>query len=249
VSRIPARAESGADSPIAPLGMARKALDLFACGLCWPFHGLNVFGHSGHPFKMVRVNSASTITAVEKLRASFVTHGIPEVLVSDNGPTFTSQEFGKFLKGNGIHHIRIAPYHPASNRLAERAVQTLKTGLKKQPLASLDTKLSRWLFDYRTTPHSTTGIAPVELLMGRRLQTRLSLLFPNLTGKVKKQQEAQHRGHDNSRRERQFQVEDKVWGRNYANGPTWVKGTIESQTGPKSFEVRVGNVVVKKQLD
>ncbi|XP_038634506.1 uncharacterized protein K02A2.6-like, partial [Scyliorhinus canicula] len=125
-----------------------------------------------------RVNTASTASAIEKLRASFATHGRPEVLGSDNGTEFTSGEFGKFLKENGVRHIKTAPYHPATNGLAERAVQTLKAGLKKQPAVSIDTKLSRWLFDYRTTPHSTTGIPPAELLMGRRLRTRLSLLFP-----------------------------------------------------------------------
>ncbi|XP_038635087.1 uncharacterized protein K02A2.6-like, partial [Scyliorhinus canicula] len=116
-----------------------------------------------------RVNTASTASTIEMLRASFATHGLPEVLVSDNGTAFTSGEFGKFLKENGVRHIKTAPYHPATNDLAERAVQTLKAGLKKQLAASKDTKLSRWLFDYRTTPHSTTGIPPAELLMGRRL--------------------------------------------------------------------------------
>ncbi|XP_038651421.1 uncharacterized protein K02A2.6-like, partial [Scyliorhinus canicula] len=115
-----------------------------------------------------QVNTASTASTIEKLRASFARHGLPEVLVSDNRTAFTSGEFRKSLKENGVRHIKTAPYHPASNGLAERAVQTLKAGLKKQPAASMNTKLSRWLFDYRTTPHSTTGIPPAELLMGRR---------------------------------------------------------------------------------
>ena len=36
------------------------------------------------------VNSASTETTIEKLGATFATHGLPEMLVSDNGFVFTS---------------------------------------------------------------------------------------------------------------------------------------------------------------
>ena len=69
-------------------------------------------------------------TTISTLRSIFATHGLPEMLVSDNGPSFKSAEFQGFLKCNGIHHFMIAPYHPASNDLAERAVQTFKSGLK-----------------------------------------------------------------------------------------------------------------------
>ena len=55
----------------------------------------------------------------------FATHGLPEMLVTDNASYFTSQEFQDFAKLNGIRHVTSAPYHPASNGLAERAVQTV----------------------------------------------------------------------------------------------------------------------------
>ncbi|XP_018397093.1 PREDICTED: uncharacterized protein K02A2.6-like, partial [Cyphomyrmex costatus] len=55
----------------------------------------------------------------------------PETLVSDNGRTFIAEEFQNFLKNNGIYHKRTAPYHPATNGLAERFVQTLKQALRK----------------------------------------------------------------------------------------------------------------------
>eukprot|EP00731_Ephydatia_muelleri_P014454 Em0008g174a len=63
---------------------------------------------------------------IRELRHLFATHGLPEIVVSDNGTAFSSTEFGCFMKHNGIRHIRCAPYHPSSNRLAERAVQTFK---------------------------------------------------------------------------------------------------------------------------
>ena len=74
--------------------------------------------------------SASTAT-VDRLRQTFSTQGLPEIIVSDNGSNFTSKEFETFLKLNGIKHITTAPYHPVSNGLTEKAVQTVKEGIKK----------------------------------------------------------------------------------------------------------------------
>ena len=114
------------------------------------------------------VNSATTQATIEHLRASFARFGLPEVVVTDNGTCFISSEFQEFTKRNSIRHVRTAPYHPSSNGLAERAVQTFKLGMKKQSTGSLQTKLSRFLFHYRLTPNTTTGIAPAELLLNRR---------------------------------------------------------------------------------
>ena len=69
------------------------------------------------------VNSATSQATIQKLRSVFSTHGLPEVIVSDNGTSFTSEEFATFIHSNGIKHWTSAPYHPASNGLAERAVQ------------------------------------------------------------------------------------------------------------------------------
>ena len=111
----------------------------------------------------------------------FATHELPRKLVTGNGPSFTSEEFRSFLSGNGITQITTAPYHPSSNGLAERAVQTVKQGLKCTPGGSLQERLSKFLLTYRITPQSTTGVPPATLLMGCRLRTRLDQLFPDLS--------------------------------------------------------------------
>lgn len=98
------------------------------------------------------------------------------MIVSDNGSVFTSTDFKNFVKSNGIRH---APYHPTSNGLAERAVQTFKESMEKSSKDSISTRLSRFLFLYRITPHSTTGVSPAEMF-GRRPHSKLDLLVPKL---------------------------------------------------------------------
>jgi len=99
-------------------------------------------------------------TTIDKLRQVFAVNGLPDKLVTDNGPTFTSEVVSEFMQQNGINHIRTAPFHPASNGLAEWAVQTVKEGLKRMTGDLLSTQLSRFLFKYRLTPQTTTGHTP-----------------------------------------------------------------------------------------
>ena len=115
----------------------------------------------------------------------FAAYGLPEQLVSDNGPQFTSTEFAEFMKKNGIKHIRCSPYPPSSNGAAERFVQTFKQSMKasKQDGRCIAHRLENFLLIYyRTTPHATTNSAPAALFLGRDIRTRCDLLKPDLEG-------------------------------------------------------------------
>ena len=61
---------------------------------------------------------------------NFSTHGLPCQVVSDNGPQFRLAEFADFMRRNGIKHIFCFPYHPFSNGLVERFVQTFMNAMK-----------------------------------------------------------------------------------------------------------------------
>ena len=161
-------------STITPMGMGPKALGSGACGLCRTFLGAHVPCPDRFHSKWMEVhmtNSSATAVTIAKMRSSLATLGLPEQLVTDNGPSFTSEEFAEFLQMNGIKHTTTAPYHPGSNGLAERAVQTLKRGLKMISEGSWEHCLARYLLTYRTTSHSTTGVSPSELMFGRQLGT------------------------------------------------------------------------------
>ena len=53
--------------------------------------------------------------------------------------------------------------------VAERAIQTFKSGMKKLTIGSLETRVARFLFTYRITPQTTTGSSPSELLLSCHL--------------------------------------------------------------------------------
>jgi len=192
------------------------------------------------------VGSTSSAAAILELRTLFSRYGIPETLVSDNGTGFTSGEFENFLATNGVKHLKSAPYHPATNGLAERAVQIVKRGLKKVTAGSVEERLARVLFAYRITPQSTTGLAPDELLLGRKLRTRLDLLRPNSPQRVESKQLQQKQDHDSKARSREFIVGDLVSVRNFGQGDKWLPGVVIERTGPVSSCVAMDNGVVRR---
>ena len=194
-------------------------------------------------------SSATSSVVMEHLRTTFAQFGIPETVVTDNGPCFVSAEFESFLVANGIKHITSAPYHPASNGLAERAVQILKRGLKKVTEGSLSTRMAKVLLTYRMTPQSTTGASPAELLLGRQPRTRLDLLRPKLEERVRNKQWQQKATHDSTARAREFGEGEKVYVKNFGTGQKWLEGKIAECTGPVSFlvEMEDGKLVRRHQ--
>ena len=81
----------------------------------------------------VRYMSSTTAQqTIEVLQDIFATHGFPRLLVSDNGPQFIADNFVTYLCSNQIAHHKSAPYHPATNGLAENMVKNVKQWLKKQ---------------------------------------------------------------------------------------------------------------------
>ena len=190
----------------------------------------------------VHITGNSTAqTTIDKMRTTFAALGIPEQVVSDNGPAFKSEEFKEFLRKNCVRHSMTSPYHPASNGLAERAVQTLKSGLKKMRDGNLETRLARFLFWYRTTPHATTGVSPAELLFGRRLRSPLDKLKPELSRNVRHRQENQKSNHDYHAKERDISPGCTVYAKNFGRGKPWLSGVVEEEKGPVSFMIKLSD--------
>lgn len=100
------------------------------------------------------------------LKSMFSRHGIPEIVLSDNGPQYASKEFTKFAAQYGFKHVTSSPEYHRGNGAAEKGVQTIKRMLAKEA----DPYLA--LLAYRSSPQF--GLySPAELLMGRKLRTTL----------------------------------------------------------------------------
>ena len=126
------------------------------------------------------MNSTNTTNVVNILRTWFSQFGLPKQIVTDNGPQFVSTEFDHFSRQNGINHITSFAYHQQSNGAAERCVQTLKKALKSNKVNpnEIQKKLDNFLLAYRATPRAITGLTPSELIIGRRINTRIELIKP-----------------------------------------------------------------------
>lgn len=93
-----------------------------------------------------------------------------------------SEEFEIFLKENRFRHIRCAPYHSASNGEAERAVRTFKQAMKNMESETGTSETDSILIVVsHTMPHTTKKTTPGELLMNRKLRTRLDIEKPHMT--------------------------------------------------------------------
>ena len=209
-----------------------------------PFRGkmflILVDAHSKWP-EVVEMGTTSAAKTIEVLRQIFAAYGLPEQLVSDNGSQFTSEEFAKFTKANGIKHICITPYHPSSNGLAERFVQTFKRAMKtgEHDCKSFQHRLSNFLLTYRSAPHATTNQTPCSLFLKREVRTRFDLMRPDSESQVSAKQALQKLAHDSHAKNRELTVGQEVMARNYRDGDKWMPGTVVERKSPLSYTVQM----------
>ena len=146
-----------------------------------------VDAHSKWPEVIGPMKTTTADSTINATRNIFARYGLPTQVVRDNGPPFKSAEHEEFLRQNGIQRILVSPYHPSSNGLAERFVQTFKFAMESSaddPASSIQRRIQNFLISYRNTPHATTGSSPAKLFLQRELRTRLSLVTPDIGSRV-----------------------------------------------------------------
>ena len=121
--------------------------------------------------------------------------------------------------------------------------------MKKTTSESLETRVSRFLFHYRITPHSKTGIAPAQMLMGRKLRSHLSILIPNSATRIKSKQRIQKEHYDKWAKERELTIGTSVL-RNFPDDNSWLRGILKDKSGPLSFTIELDDGwIIRRHLD
>lgn len=226
----------------------RIAMDLFYQKGQWWLIVTDYF--SRYP-EIARLENTTAQVVVNHCKSIFARHGIPEVVVSDNGPQFSrvsTSEFATFAREYGFQHITSSPHYPQSNGLAEAAVKIIKSSMNKtrDPYETL--------LSYRTTPLKN-GYSPAELLMGRRLRSKLPI--PNRLLRPTAPNLEQLAKFETSYRLKQRSAYDKHHGVRHLpdivdGTDVWVvdlqrKGTVQCPTSePRSYLVDTGQSVVRR---
>lgn len=123
----------------------------------WQKVAADLFELNGHTYllvkdyfscyvEVVKLSHTTSPDVTAHLQSMFARHGIPEQLISDNGPQFSSTSFSKFAKDYEFTRMLTNPHYPQVNSEVERTVQTVKNLLKKTP------DPYKALMVYRATP-------------------------------------------------------------------------------------------------
>jgi hypothetical protein len=202
------------------------------------------------------VDDTSAATTIDVLRLHyFARYGIPHVLVSDNGSNFASAEFREFVEFNGVKHVFAPPYHPSSNGLAERSVQTFKNAMKsalfENPEWSFSKQLAHFLITYRRAPHAITGATPCALFLNRSLRTRLDFIVPNAHDEEPKLTCENEEVVDKKQgRFRSLKLGDNVQVRDHrSKHPKWINGFIVEKCGKVIYVVNVNGKLWRRHVD
>ena len=232
-------------APFPELPWQKVASDLFV----WKnSHYLLVIDYFSRYIEVAKLTSESSASVIKHMKSIFARHGIPQEVVSDNGPQYSSREFANFSQEYGFVHSTSSPKYPQSNGEAERGVQTVKSLLKKTE----DPYLA--LLAYRSTPLSTTGYSPAELLMNRKLRSTLPILPQDLTPSVPDYSKLQ--SSEKQQRKKQKQNFDSRHAAHVLTplkeGMTvWIpdhncSGKVVTQAGPRSYQVKTSLGVLRR---
>ena len=125
---------------------------------------------TGWPIAKAIPNKDATTVANASFEKLIHEHGMPEVLLSDNGKEFTNGTLAYACQEFNIEQHFTRPYTPRSNGKTENLNKFLKASIRKlcqEDTAAWDQVLDQILFAYRSSPHTSMGEAHYTLLYNR----------------------------------------------------------------------------------
>ncbi|UYV73034.1 K02A2.6-like [Cordylochernes scorpioides] len=115
--------------------------------------------------EVFELRSTKAEMVIEKLKEVFARCGVPEIMMTDNGPPFQSTEMMEFAKEWNVTHTTSSPRFPQSNGMIERTIQTLKSTIIECQQSKQD--IYQALLLLRNTEHSSLP-SPAIMLYGRK---------------------------------------------------------------------------------
>ncbi|KAA3673841.1 uncharacterized protein DEA37_0012248 [Paragonimus westermani] len=192
--------------------------------------------------EVIPMSLASTSTTVTALGQLFSQFGVPESIVSDNGPQFTSMAFVNFCKAMGTQLIHTPVYHPQSNGQVERFVDTFKRALQKlQGEGTVPDMLNTFLRTYRSTPNTSgpEGKSPAEAFLGRRIRTPLDLMLPSKPNANMCSRDGGKKHSHRSQNKRVFKPGDLIYIMNAKpHQRSWIPGRVMRRIGSVMYQVQ-----------
>ncbi len=205
-------------------------------------------------FEMNSLKDLKAETIITKLKRSFATHGVPQLLISDNGGQYASQQFEQFSKDWNFKHVTSSPEYAQSNGLAENAVKQAKQILEKTRRDGSDVYMN--LLNVRNVPRDNTLGSPAQRLMSRvtrnAIYTHSSLLKPKtmkprlVNKQLKKKRSQQKLYYDKQSIPLQPLTPNQTVRIQTKKGydPTGTVTKILSQ--PRSYEVNIGSKTIRR---
>ena len=114
-------------------------------------------------FEICLLPDTLSSTILTPMKSIFARYGIPKIVISDNGPQYSSFHFASFVKQWDFKHVTSSPRYPQSNGMAERTVQTVKKLIKKALKDAEDPYIT--LLNFCTSPTVDGGPSPAFKLM------------------------------------------------------------------------------------
>ena len=184
--------------------------------------------------------------------ATFSRFGVPDTLVTDNGPCFASTEFAKFVDQWNFQHVTSSPRYPQSNAKAENAVRTVERLFTKCRAAGVSEFQA--LLDWRNTPSEGMDTSPAQRLLGRRCKTLLPTSGFLLTPEFSLINDAAKLCARKDRQRRYFNRGKRVLSpvrtgetiRVRSPSGTWRPAECLREVAPRSYEVLVDGAVRRR---
>lgn len=207
-------------------------------------------------FEIDRLHDTTSTAVIRKLKGHFARYGIPETIVSDNGPQFSSAEFLHFSRMWDFEHCPSSPGNPRGNGKAESAVKTAKALMKKAQKSGNDTYVA--LLDHRNTPSQGHETSPAQSSLGRRTRSFLpmtqNLLKPTFGGmdtarkNINRQQQRQQLYYNRGTKDlKPLEEGDVVRMQPFVKGKhEWRKGIVNKRLDQRSYEVTDNNTTFRR---